>query len=172
MTMLICGEHRYRVTPDDRIWLLRAVQCEGRVEAQVAQVLVNLFAYLHSRSPGSAPSLTWLVRSYAQPVNPAWFPAGKHFLRWHAVDPIKYSLIAATRREAMHSKRNTFDRRVMDAVTRALSLGPIDVPRNATDYAAAWIDASKKYKALAAPQKGVNRLWTRAPGWTGYSVEM
>ena len=172
MTMLICGQHRYRVTTDDRIWLLRAVQCEGRVEAEVAQVLVNCFAHLHSRSPGSATSLTWLVRSYAQPVNPAWFPAGKHFLRWHAVDPVKYSLMAAMRRENTHSKRTVFDQRTTSAVDRALELGPVDVPRNATDYAAAWIDASKTYQALTAAESGKNRLWTRAPGWTGYSVEM
>lgn len=171
MTIIVCGEHRYQVTTEDRLWLLRAVQVEGHVEEQVAQVLVNCFAFLHARSPGMFRTLTGLVRSYAQPVNPRWFPDGDLFEKWHARDAAKYSLIAAARRRDMHSKRNTFDQRVTASVTRALTLGPVDIPRNATDYAAAWIDASRKYQPITAPQRGVNRLWTRAAEWHGYRLE-
>lgn len=158
------------MTAEDRLWLLRAVQVEGPSLAQVSQVLVNCFAYLHSRRPQLCPSLVWLVRSYAQPVNPAWFPEGNIFAKWHARDPVAYPLSAAVRRRDLHSVRTTFDPPVSAAVERALTLGLVDVPKNATDYAAAWIDASHKYKALTAKERGRNRLWTRAPEWAGYRV--
>lgn len=170
MSVIRCGTRLYTVTPDDRLWLLRAVQCEGNEETQVAQVLVNCFAYLHANKPKSCASLTWLVRSYAQPVNPTWFPGGSNFERWHAKDPAKYPLAAAVRRRDVHSKLSAFRPDVVDAVDRALHEGPLDIPANATDYAASWIDASKKYKPLTAPKKGVNRLWTRAAQWQGYEV--
>lgn len=166
---IVCGTRTYDVTHADKLWLLRAVQCEGRVERQVAQTLVNLFALLYSRK--AAPSLTELVRSYAQPVNPEWFPEGKMFLRWHAINPSVYKLADATRREKLHSTRLVFRSDVMEAVDRALALGPKDIQSNCTDYAASWIDASKKYAALTPPERGVNRLWTRDASWTGYSIQ-
>jgi hypothetical protein len=169
MNVLHCDQYRYVVTDEDRLWLLRAVQVEGPVQAQVAQVLCNCFAYLYARD-NDTWSLTKLVRSYAQPVNPAWFRSGLQFQKWHARDPVKYPLSAALRRETMHSVRTTFDPPVVAAVDKALTAGPVDIPKNATDYAAAWIDASHKYTALTGPQKGRNRLWTRAPEWAGYRV--
>lgn len=168
--VLACGPYTYTVTDEDRLWLTRAVQHEGPVEREVAQVLVNCFAYLHSVKPKSCPTLTWLVRAYAQPINPEWFPEGKQFKRWNAVDKKKYPLATAKRRRDVLSKVVVFDDRVLAAVDLALTAGPISIPKNATDYAAPWIDASKKFKSLTPARRGRNRLWTRAPRWSGFRV--
>jgi len=171
MATLAFGECRYEATDEDRLWLLRAVAREGRVHRQVAQTLVNGFAWGHARKPKSIPTLTWWVQAYAQPVNPRWFPDGKIFQRWHAKDPKKYPLGAAMRRRDIYSVETRFEKPIVEAVERALTEGPVDIPANATDYAAAWIDATRKGQTpLTAPKKGYNRLWTRAPEWDGYAV--
>ncbi len=165
---------RYSVTADDVLWMARAVEKECRDdgddldERRVAQTLMNCFCY--EASQRNYDSLTKFVRAYAQPVNPRWFPEGDLFKRWHARDPQKYSLAAAVGRRDRHSIRTEFGRECVEAVDRALIEGPVDIPRNCTDYAAPWLDASRKYEPLTHPEVGVNRLWTRAPGWTGYSV--
>lgn len=170
-TQIVCGSRLYTVTPEDELWLLRAVEAEGPVEQQVAQTLVNCFAYLHSRKPKSCPTLTWLIRNYAQPLNPRWYPDGDLFKRWNARDPVKYSLLAAQSRLAK-SKRTNFLAGTRVAVKKALTVGPVDIPSNCTDYAAARIDASRKYREVTPKKhpKYANRLWTRAPDWPGYRV--
>jgi hypothetical protein len=168
---IICGSRTYRVTDEDVRTLRLAVQHEGAVRDQVAQVLVNCFAYLHSLKPKACPSIAWLVRAYAQPINPQWFPEGKQFKRWNAIDPKKYSLAAAVIRRDVLSKVTKFLPATLAAVDKALTEGPVSIPANATDYAAARVDASKKYQPLTPPEKGVNRLWTRAPKWQGYRVQ-
>ena len=164
----------YVVTPADRLWLLRAVQAEGPVQAQVAEALVNLFAYRMSRgelnpSSGKAPSLQSLIRAYAQPVNPRWYLDGdlhRAALSRAQTDGERAALrSAAERRERLHSTRTVFDAGVTAAVDAALrGAHRTDV----TDYAAAWVDSSANYVARSPAVKGRNRLWTRAPGWAGY----
>lgn len=172
MTTLVCGEHLYQVTEGDRLWLLRAVAAEGPDESQVAQTLVNCFAYLYSRKPAPHRSLTWLIRAYAQPVNPRWYVSGDLHRKW--ADPTRTgwrdSRVKALRREHKISARTEFPETVRLAVDGALRFGPYAIPANCTDYAAARIDASRKYRALTPAVPGRNRLWTRAPKWQGYSV--
>lgn len=167
---ILCGDREYVVTDEDVLWLKRAVLREGAVMAQVAQCLVNGFAAFHSTKPKSTPTLTWWVRAYAQPVNPRWFPEGKIFQKWHARDPKRYPLAVAKKRRDVYSTKMHFNQDTLDAVERALTEGPVDIPPNATDYAASWIDSSRRMTALTKPRKGVNRLWTRKPGWGGYQV--
>ncbi len=173
-SVLSFAGRRYVVTSEDILWLTRAVEKEchddGQVldENRVAQCLVNCFCL--EATKGTYSSLTKFVQAYAQPVNPRWFPEGDLFKRWHTKDPGKYKMSDAVLRRDKHSKRTDFGWEACQAVDRALFEGPLDIPANATDYAAAWLDASKKYVALTAPVKGLNRLWTRAEGWTGYSV--
>jgi hypothetical protein len=165
---------RYSVTSDDVLWLVRAVEKEclddgdDADENCVAQALVNCFCL--EATKGSYDSLTRFVRAYAQPVNPRWFPDGDLFQRWNARDPAKYKMTDAIARRDKHSVRSDFGVEACNAVDRALIDGPVDIPPNCTDYAAAWIDASRKYEPLTGPRRGLNRLWTRAPGWTGYSI--
>lgn len=161
----------YTVTDSDILWLKRAVEKEGAVQRQVAQTLCNCFCYLRatSKSP-NAWTLRRLVQSYAQPVNPQWFPEGELFQAWHAKDPKTYSREAAIRRRDVHSRLMTFSPGTLDAVERALGSGPVDILPCTTDYAASWIDASHKYRPLTDPRKGENRLWSRAPTWGGYQV--
>jgi hypothetical protein len=157
---------RYEVTEDDILWLTRAVEKEGAVARQVAQTLVNCFC----RESKKYATLTRFVRAYAQPINPRWFPEGDLFQLWHGRDAKKYPLAAAKLRRDVHSTKTDFSEVTVVAVARALLVGPKDIAPHTTDYAASWIDASKKYVALTEPQKGVNRLWSRDVRWRGYSI--
>lgn len=163
---------RYSVTPEDVLWLARAVEAESLDDEKplddrrVAQTLVNCFCLIASEHRNY--TLTRFVRQYAQPVNPRWYPGGDLHLKWAARGQ-DIAAKAAARRD-VHSVRNDFGWECVDAVDRALIEGPVDIPRNCTDYAAKWIDASHKYEPLTDPVRGENRLWTRAPGWQGYTV--
>jgi len=169
---------------------LRAVQAEGRPRPEVARTLVNLFMYLRSgprvhQSPLSDehetaptrpvlyPTLESLVRSYAQPVNPRWYPDGSKIReRLPSLTPADRATVlkrAAARRD-VHSTRIQFDRDTHEAVERALSSGwGLDW----TDYAAPSMDrtAEKKYTRRTESRAGYNTFWTRAPGWGGYTAE-
>lgn len=165
----------YTVSPDDALWLARAVESEGAVQAQVAAVLVNGFTWARSR--GSKMSLAAWVRAYAQPVNPRWFENGDLYLasikNVSNPDELKAAAAAARRRQAVHSSRMNFSAGTQSAVLAALN-GRSEIPANATDYAAPTLDATHKgYTPLEEPQAGRNRLWTRpgAEGWTGYLTD-
>lgn len=154
----------YVVTEEDKLWLSRAVAAEGKPYAQVARALVNLF--MLQRSKGNTQSLAQLVRAYAQPVNPRWFPGGDLFLAKSQRTPLDESQARA--RETVHSARTSFAPQVRDAVLDAV-LTPY--PSDVTDYAVPSLDGSAKgYVARSAPVRGENRFWTRAPGWRGYFV--
>jgi hypothetical protein len=159
----------YTVTPEDHLWLLRAVEYEGAVQAQVAQTLVNCFCQRAARLRPGRLTLTQHVRAYAQPINPRWFLNGDLYKRWEGKTP-EATPAHARRREHIHCKLNVFKAATRQAVDRALVVGCVDVPVNCTDYAAARIDASRKYKRLSEPRKGVNTLWSRQTDWTGYRV--
>lgn len=161
------GMRDYQVTPNDRLWLLRAVNAEGKVHESVAEALVNLFAATRAR--GVTQSLERLVRAYAQPVNQRWFPDGDLFMEKLKREPQNAVALrsAALRRRDVHSRRVDFPPHVVRAVDYALSgAHQTDV----TDYAAHWHDASAKYVARSEVEPGVNRMWTRFPGWSGYSA--
>lgn len=167
LTIRADGMRDYNVTPDDKLWLLRAVAAEGKVHSAVAEALVNLFAATRAR--GITQSLAKLVRAYAQPVNPRWFPDGDLFEAKLKREPENAGALraAALRRRDIHSKQTDFPPHVVRAVEYALSgVHQIDV----TDYAAHWHDASARYVARSQVTPGVNRMWTRFPGWPGYSV--
>lgn len=159
----------YQPSPDDYLWLLRAVAAEGPVQAQVAQTLVNLFCLL--RSKGYKGTLTDLVRAYAQPVNPRWYINGDLFIKANT-DGVPADAAAARRRERVHSKLRKFSDETFRAVETALETGLTDVPAHATDYAAWGVDASKKGYVLLSTDRprGRNQLWARDPKWTGYTV--
>ena len=170
MTIISAGGKSLKVTADDRLWLLRAVQAEGEPRRAVAEALVNLWAW--QRATGrSEQSLAALVRAYAQPVNPRWYREGDLFLaaKARAPEQDRPAMEAmARRRQEVHSARTVFDQSVMAAVEAALA----GVHRgDVTDYAAPNVDASSKgYRARSEAEPGRNRLWTRAPGWEGYAA--
>lgn len=161
----------YTVTAEDALWLARAVEAEGPVQAQVAATLLNGFCFVRSR--GYTKPLTAFVRAYAQPINPRWFAAGDLFLAWlegKSQSERAAGLKAAERRERVHSACVSFSPGTQAAVSAALN-GRAGIPPSATDYAAAYVDASGKgYAPLTAPAAGVNRLWARpgADKWAGY----
>lgn len=123
---------------NDRLWLLRAVEAEGEPRDLVAQTLVNRWAWLWDETPGRWLTLAELVRAYAQPVNPAWFPDGKLFLA--QLDKLPEAqraaaVVRANARRDVHSQRKTFGTRTTIAVDQALG-GPIVIPPGALHFAA------------------------------------
>jgi hypothetical protein len=167
------GSVRYEPTEEDRLWLLRAVEQEGAPEDRVAQTLVNGFVWARSELGYRGALADW-VRAYAQPVNPKWFTTGeKH------VDALARATTDAERnklrqkayaREHVHSVRTSFSPLVKSAVEKALTRPP--ELREATDYAAAWVEKKPPWKPLTDAEEGLNRFWVRpgAVGWLGYGV--
>lgn len=178
--VLVALDARYVPTFEDVQWLLRAVEREGEPVRDVAHVLVNLFMYRRAHGQGGS-SLASLVRAYAQPVNPRWFPDGdKHLERVrNERDERMVRLLEAVARDRRdeHSTRTHFRETTAAAVRAALSES---YGRDWTDYAAPTFDASVRgYELRQAGQKAdyarrepaKNAFWTRAPGWSGYAVE-
>jgi hypothetical protein len=124
---------------EDALWLARAVEAEGSPETLVAQTLVNRWAWLADANPGAYPTLTSLVRAYAQPVNPGWFREGHLFLAWLAAHPeLTPEQVARERsradvRQYTHSTRDVFTPPTNLAVNRALR-GPLSLPRGALHF--------------------------------------
>lgn len=161
--------HTYAPTDADRLALSRAVHWEGPDHDQVAQALVNGFC--HDFAAEREHSLEHHCQAYAQPINPRWFPEGDLFKHWHAIDSVKYPIDAAILRRNVKSKITKFEPVVVGAVEKALTRGPLDIQACCTDYAASWIQ-NRWQLPLSAPIKGMNRLWTRAPKWSGYTVNV
>ncbi len=164
----------YEVTPNDVLWLRRAVQAEGPIQKQVAYVLINGFVW--NRSKGGRGTLADWVRRYAQPVNPLWYESGeKHKAKFAAAttDAERAELVQKARvRERVHSTRTKFDPAVRRAVKAALT-GAYRFKEQATDYARWNVDRSPDgYQPLAVITKGQNRPWRRpgAVDWEGYAV--
>lgn len=171
---LVTRAGRYTPTPDDVLWLARAVQAEGAPRVRVAQTLVNGFLWARAELDSKRTLAQW-VRAYSQPVNPDWMPGGKHYERELAAArlPVAQERIrsAGLRRQREHSTRLTFSPDTQRAVELALSKPP-DLP-GAVDFAAPWIDHGPPWVAFTPPIVGQNRFWSRpgAVGWTGYVVE-
>ncbi|HKY36512.1 MAG TPA: hypothetical protein VJN18_11270 [Polyangiaceae bacterium] len=126
----------------DRLWLLRAIEAEGEPRDLVAQTLVNRWAWLWDETPGKYIKLVELVRAYAQPVNPAWYPDGKLFLGQLAKLPEAQraqAVLRANARRDVHSTRTQFSPRTVVAVDTALR-GPVSIPPGALHFAATSID--------------------------------
>lgn len=150
---------------DDVLWLSRAVESEGEPRDLVAQVLVNRWAWLSDYRPGAYPRLADLVRAYAQPVNPRWFPQGDLFLARLEKAPTSERaalLQQATRRQAQHSTRVQFSAATDQAVRQALT-GPITIPAGALHYAAPTV-IRKDLPLLRQGRPGVNTIWGESDG--------
>lgn len=150
------------VTADDALWLARAVEAEGPPEREVAQALVNRWAWLYDlQGPTAWPTLAKLVRAYAQVVNPRWFEGGDlhdAYTRAHPEDA-RAEGERAWRREHVHSVRQDFGPSTRAAVAQAL-YGPITIAPGTVHF--------------GRPKNGMNQLFTaREPSawWALYSTE-
>lgn len=135
------GGRRLPIYPFDWLWLARAVQPEGAPHELVAQTLVNRWAWFIDQGARTQfPTLTALVRAYAQPVNPRWMPGGalhEAVLRNTAAPEMRAQLIErARRRRDVHATRSRFDAATQAAVAQALLQGPITIPAGAVHYSA------------------------------------
>jgi len=161
----------YVPTEEDRLWLLRAVEGEGPVHNEVAQVLVNRFLYLRARIPNAYTTLAELVQAYSQPVNPLWMRGGE---KWDSAwakaktpeERAKLREIDAKRRD--HRSRLKFSPNTVSAVERALTKGSLDIDGRAVHFAAPK-KGRKALPVLTQPERA-NWLHTEAPAenWQGY----
>lgn len=176
MDVTTIGPKAYRVTDADRLWLGRAVEAEShdpQDRARVAQVLINRFQFLRSSRPKLYPTLADFVRAYSQPVNPRWAPGG---------DKFEAQLAAATTPQTQQAVRQLGAKRLQHAsrapsattraaIDRALKLGPVDIPRTATDFGAPFRSTPGHLVRLTEHQAGANTLYrVRNASWQGYSV--
>ena len=148
-------------TEDDRLWLLRAVEAEGPPRSLVAQTLVNRWAWLWDTTPGRYLTLTDLVRAYAQPVNPAWFPEGKLFEQSLGKLPPEQRLAAAQRAERrrdVHATRTSFSPETVAAVDQAL-FGPLSLPMGALHFAAPSLARPELPILVPATSPGENAIY-------------
>lgn len=150
---------------DDRLWLLRAVEAEGDPRELVAQTLVNRWAWLTDTTPGRYFRLSELVRAYAQPVNPAWFPSGALFKKQYESAPAPEQpklLQAAQRRQQQHATRTTFSDATQKAVYRAL-FGPLTLPYGALHFAAPSL-VRTDLPVLVPSEGGANVIYGESKG--------
>lgn len=63
------------ISPGDVLTLARAVDAEGYPKLAVAWTLLQRAAWVNSQQ--GPKTLSQVVTSYAQPLNPAWFPEGE-----------------------------------------------------------------------------------------------
>lgn len=160
--------HGYEPTAEDKLWLLRSVSAEGEPKLMVARTLVNLYVYSRERN-GYHGSLTDLVRAYSQPVNPNWYAQGeKHLERLRHLDgqAADKERELAFLREHVASAKTEFDYHTSLAVRNALS-SPWRM--DWTDFSAPGHIANH-YERRTNDKPHENTFWTRAPGWTGYTV--
>ena len=169
----------YEPTQDDVVWLQRAVEGEGPVESEVAQVLVNRFAYLWQvaqRVDGTPfyPTIAALAQAYAQPINPRWMEGGdKYEDAWASArtDQRRDELRARHALRKAHRELQTFSDKTRAAVRGALTTPPT-IP-------AAWLHYSapgtgrKGLPVLTPPVKGRNQMFgvNGAGSWAGYRMK-
>lgn len=173
-TVTILEPGAYVVTPEDRLWLLRAVEGEGAPKALVAQALVNRFVWLLQRPRAPYGSLASFVRAYSQPVNPRHMKGGD---KWDAAwqrgtAAQRRALELKHQRRVAHSARVEFAPSTVDAVDRALQRGPLDLPTpSTTDFARSGeVYGSHLYPTLD-PGPGSNAFYEVDPKWAGYRVK-
>jgi hypothetical protein len=169
-TTLLWRGGSYRVTPSDRLWLLRAVQAESNKaddRRRVAQTLLNRFVFLKASGSTAYPTLTLFVRAYAQPINPLW--ESQSTSKCRANPRYCTDAMIAKRQEARN--RTQFDSSTVDAVSDALSRGMTDIARSSVHYAAPGIGESGKIK-LTSDKSGYNTFYavSGSQSWPGYAV--
>ena len=167
----------YQPTHNDRVWLSRAVEGEGAPERLVAQALVNRFMWLRERDPKLYPTLADFVRAYAQPINPRWMQGGDKFeARWRKADAAgKVRLRQQNARRQAHSTMTDFSDKTEDAVHRALTAGPVDLPSpDTTDYSAANMPEPGHLVRKTEHVPGRNTFYAAkgARGWKGYGARV
>jgi hypothetical protein len=154
------------VSADDVLWLSRAVEAEGQPRDLVAQTLINRWAWLQDFAPGQYPTLQALVRAYAQPVNPRWYPQGDKFLESYAkAAPAAQPALMqrALNREQHHSTRVQFSPGTEAAVQQALR-GPITLPAGALHYAAATVKRPDLPLLVPGVLGQTNSIWGESDG--------
>jgi hypothetical protein len=161
----------YAITPNDLLWLSRAVEHEGAPQTDVARTLVNLFTLVWSRRPGNGKTLGALIRKYASPVNPDWFPNGFRHIKYAqglTGAALKEENAAALRRQNVYSVQTVFSPSTLAAVKTATDDGS-SWNEDWTDYAAPD-RVNTSYIRRTEPTPKQNTFYTRADGWPGYVV--
>ncbi len=169
-SLLVWRGGSYRVTPSDRLWILRAVQAESNKpddRRRVAETLLNRFVFLKSRGSTAYPTLTAFVRAYAQPINPKWASQSTAKCR---TNPRRCTdAMIAKRREAR--TQTQFSDSTVTAVRGALTRGITSVASSSVHYAAPGVGAAGKIR-LTPDRQGYNTFYavSGSRNWSGYSI--
>lgn len=154
-----------RIRPQDQLWLLRAVEAEGAPKEMVAQALVNRWAYLYDHGYAEQyPTLASLVRAYAQPVNPRWFPGGDLHVR--ALERGQDTEQRAAKRRDVHSTRSLFSASTRAAVRRAMG-GPLTLPAGVVHYSVPRDSDDWKRLEIIPGERGRTNAFYAAEGSRG-----
>lgn len=155
-----------RIRPQDQLWLLRAVEAEGAPREMVAQALVNRWAYLVDHGYAQHfPTLASLVRAYAQPVNPRWYPGGD--LHTGALERGQDTEARARTRRDVHSTRSAFAASTRAAVRRAM-LGQLTLPPGVVHYSVPRDSDDWKRLEIIPGERGRTNAFYAAEGSEGY----
>lgn len=131
---IVFGSQRYKITHDDYVWLVRAVECEGGLPEATAWTIIQRFAiFWRFREPFSS-----FIRKFSQPVNPLWASKDSELCR-------KYPHLCSDKAIAFRRRCIELDpgrAKVAPMIERLLRAGvPNPVPR-AYDFAAPSVAAS------------------------------
>lgn len=168
---------QYAPSPDDQLWLLRAVEGEGAPRNVVAQTLINRFMWLRATKPKAYPTLAQFVQAYSRPVNPRWTFGGDLYEAAHkaASSAERSRLEAVARKIEGHRSNATFGRSTRDAVRRAFTRGPVDLPTpDTTDFGAPFRQVSEHLVRITPERERRNTFYRAraAQGWQGYGVRI
>lgn len=167
---------RYEPTPEDVLWLLRAVEAEGAPHELVAQTLINGFLWAREKLASKRTLAQW-AQSYAVPISPLWMPGGEKYTEAMATARSDTERTAidqqAMKRQNVFATRTRFSASTLQGIRHAFTHPP-RYP-GAIDYAAAWVQKAEGWRPFTFPGRGehTNKLWARpgAVGWRGYLVE-
>jgi len=165
------GERRFTYTVEklDVLFLLRAVEHEGEIQAQIAATLINYFMALGAHGNlGTVTHMAETIQSYAQPVNPAWFVTGKAYLdaqKAATTDQKRLNLLKQANERSENYTALKFSKTTKEAVYAALKgCQAIANFPYVTDYAAKdqtkpGLESGKVIIYHAASNKENNLWW-------------
>ena len=176
VSFLLAAGARHPITEEDRCWMLRAVAAEGEPQQLVAQTLVNRWAFLLDHGlKAEFPTLTHLVRAYCSPMDPRRLPGHDRFALElkRAGSPTEAEIVALRGRARVTAQRRTnFEPATMEAVRRALTDGPLDLPPGVVHFAAASMKPHGTRQILSVAGTDSSNAFYGVPGSRGYRYRL
>jgi hypothetical protein len=149
----------YYITETDKDKLLKACAYEGKPQTAVCWTLLQRFAFIYPKFK----TLDAFITSYVQPINPAWFVAGKkhkayieRISKQYTGNELKLKIADANRRAVNRKKYATSvvtDNKYIDIIESIFNLSVPSPGYNIIHYCTSF--ASIKDSEAAAKQKAI-----------------